>query len=133
VSRCQSSTLKVPLLTASNARLLFEAYLPTSRGKQNNCVQICILEGVIIIEIHETTRSLFRIRGEECMYEYDVRPLLAVINSESLPKFNTEGAIVDRYSNARLLLEYSNNLRRAKQVSSNLYIRGCYKQTATGF
>jgi len=81
------------LLTASNARLLLVAY-PRRVALSETTELKFVLEGATIIRIHGTTRSLFGIRGDECMY--DVRPLLAVINSESLPKFNIEGVIIDR-------------------------------------
>jgi len=81
----------VSLLTASNARLLLVAY--PRRVSETTGLKF-VLEGATIIRIHGTTRSLFGVRGDECIY--DVRPLLAMINSESLPKFNIEGVIIDR-------------------------------------
>ena len=78
------------LLTASNARLLLVAY--PRRVSETTGLKF-VLEGATIIRIHGTTRSLFGIRGDECMY--DVRPFLAV-NSESFPKFDIEDFIIDR-------------------------------------
>jgi len=80
-------------LTASNARLLLVAYPRRVAVSETTGLKF-VLEGATIIRIHGTTRSLFGIRGDECMY--DVRPLLAVINSESFPKFDIEDFIIDR-------------------------------------
>jgi len=78
-------------LTASNARLLLVAY-PRRVAVSETTELKFVLEGATIIRIHGT----HSVRSSGSDVTADIRPLLAVINSESLPKFNIEVVIIDR-------------------------------------
>jgi len=81
----------VSLLTASNARLLLVAY-PRRVAVSETTELKFVLEGATIIRIHGT----HSVRSSGSDVTADIRSLLAVINSESLPKFNIEVVIIDR-------------------------------------